>query len=83
MHWRKSFSNFRKVSKEKKGKLFPEEIVQHLMKQIIHALKYIHGKELIHGDIKLQSIFINFKNEEDKEDLDMMKATVKIAHLKK
>ena len=68
---------------EKKGKPFPEEIVQHLMKQIIHALKYIHGKELIHGDLKLQSIFINFETEKDKEDLDMMKATVKIAHFRK
>lgn len=62
---------------EKNGKPFPEKIVQYLMKQIINGIKYIHRKELIHGDLKLQSIFIIFNNDKDKEKLDMMKATVK------
>jgi len=68
---------------EKNGKPFSEKIVQYLMKQIINGIKYIHRKELIHGDLKLQSIFIIFNNDKDKEELDMMKATVKIAHFKK
>ena len=68
---------------EKNGKPFPEKIIQYLMKQIINGIKYIHSKELIHSDLKLQSIFIIFNNDKDKEELDMMKATVKIAHFKK
>ena len=64
--------------KEKYGKPFSEEIVQYLMRQIIDAFKYIHSKKVIHRDIKLENIFINFETEKDKEELNMMKATVKI-----
>ena len=63
---------------EKNGHPFTQEIVQHLMRQIIDAFKYIHGKKVIHRDIKLENILLNFESEEDKEDLNMMKAQVKI-----
>ena len=62
----------------KYGKPFSQEIVQHLMRQIIDAFKYIHGLKIIHRDIKLDNILLNFDNEEDKENLNMMKATAKI-----
>jgi serine/threonine-protein kinase ULK/ATG1 len=60
------------------GKPFSQEIVQHLMRQIIDAFKYIHGLKIIHRDIKLDNILLNFDNEEDKENLNMMKAKFKI-----
>ena len=63
---------------QKNGKPFSEEIVQYLMRQIIDAFKYIHGLKIIHRDIKLENILLNFENEEDKKNLNMMKATVKI-----
>ena len=63
---------------EKYGKPFSEEIVQYLMRQIIDAFKYIHSQRVIHRDIKLENILINFETEKDKEELNMMKATVKI-----
>ena len=63
---------------EKYGKPFSQEIVQHLMRQIISAFKYIHGQKIIHRDIKLDNILIKFDTEKDKEDLNMMQATVKI-----
>ena len=63
---------------EKYGKPFSQEIVQHLMKQIIDAFKYIHGLKIIHRDIKLDNILLNFDTEKDKENLNMMKATAKI-----
>ena len=63
---------------EKYKKPFSEEIVQYLMRQIIDAFKYIHSKRVIHRDIKLENILINFESEKDKEELNMMKATVKI-----
>ena len=37
--------------KQKFGKPFSEEIVQHLMRQIINAFQYIHNKGIIHKDI--------------------------------
>ena len=57
---------------------FSEEIVQYLMRQIIHALYYIHGKKIIHRDLKLDNIMVHFDNEEDKKCLNMMKAKVKL-----
>ena len=62
----------------KYGSPFPEEIVQHFMRQIINAFKYIHKQRLIHRDIILDNILLNFETEEDKNNLNLMKATVKI-----
>jgi len=63
---------------EKYGTAFPEELVQHFMRQIIDAFKYIHGKKIIHRDVKLSNILLHFDNEEDKKNLNLMKAQVKI-----
>ena len=60
------------------GKAFSEEIVQYLMKQIIDALKYLHGLHIIHRDLKLENILVNFKNQNDKSFLNMYGAEVKI-----
>ena len=62
----------------KNGTAFPEELVQHFMRQIIDAFKYIHGKKIIHRDVKLDNILLHFENEEDKKNFNLMKAQVKI-----
>ena len=67
-----------KKYQEKFGKPFSQEIVQHIMRQIIDAFKYIHEKKVVHRDIKLDNILINFESEKDAEELNMMKAHVKI-----
>ena len=62
----------------KYGKAFPEEIVQHLMRQIVDAIKFIHNKNIIHRDLKLENIMANFDNENDKASCNMMKAKIKL-----
>ena len=37
-------------------KPFPEDLIQHLMKQIIDAVSYLHFNKIIHRDLKLDNI---------------------------
>ena len=68
----------KKYQSKHNGKAFPEEIVQYLMKQIVDAIRYIHSKRIIHRDLKLENIMVSFNNDYDKNNLNMMKAIIKI-----
>ena len=48
------------------------------MRQIVQALIYIHDRNIIHRDLKLENIMVSFDSERDKEELNMMKANIKI-----
>ena len=47
-------------------KPFSEDIVQYLMKQIVGALYYLHFNKIIHRDLKLDNILVNFPTDYDK-----------------
>ena len=73
-----SLSDCLKKYQNKTGKPFTQEIVQFLMKQIINVMKYIHSVGIIHRDLKLDNILVNFDSEYDKNNTNMMKSTIKI-----
>ena len=57
---------------------FPEDIVQHIMRQIVSAVQYLHLNRIIHRDLKLDNILVNFASDYDKQTLNLKNCQVKI-----
>lgn len=62
--------------KDKTG--LSEEIVQHIMKQVVNALDYLSNKKIMHRHITLDNLMINYENEEDKKNNNILKGTIKL-----
>lgn len=62
----------------KTGKPFPEKYIQHLMKQILLGVKYLHDNGIIHRDLKLNNILLKYKNNYDLNNINILSAQAKI-----
>ena len=74
----KSLANCLELYQDKYNKPFTEEIVQYLMKQIVSAIRYLHKNTILHRDLKLDNILVNFEDEKDRKSLNMLKSQVKL-----
>ena len=63
---------------ETNNRALPEEIVQHIMRQIIEVFRYLYNKKIMHRHINLRHILINYENDEDREKNDIMKGKIKL-----
>jgi len=63
---------------EENKEAFPENIVQYIMRQIMDAIRYLHKNKILHRDLKLDNVLINYENEKDKTENNIMKGEIKI-----
>jgi len=58
---------------------FTEEIVQYLMRQILNGLSFLHSKNIIHRDLRLDNLLVYFNSDKDKASLNMLNSKIKIS----
>ena len=71
-------SNYEKYFK-KYGNPFSERIVQKVLKDIFKGLYYLHRNNIVHNDIKLGNILVQYNDENDKKNLNLYSAKYKIS----
>ena len=63
----------------KYGNYLKEEIVQHIISQILNGLQCLHAHQVVHHDIKPANILLNYDNEKDLNDMNFLKCKFKIS----
>ena len=62
----------------KHGNPFSEKIIQHIMKQLVESVNYIYSKNIIHHDLRLENILLNYNTKEDKDNFNILNSEIKI-----
>ena len=73
-----TLENFLEKYKSKYNNSPSEEIVQYIMRQIIEGIKYLHNKHIIYRAVNLANIMINYEDENDRINNNIMKGKIKI-----
>ena len=69
--------NFNKY-KFKYGKNFDEKIVQHILRQLVEVIAFLHSKGIVHRDLKSENILLNYNTKEAKDNIDILNSELKL-----
>jgi serine/threonine protein kinase len=64
--------------KKNNNNILPENIIRKIIKDVLNGLSCLHRNYIIHHDIKLQNILVFFDNEEDLNNLNLIKSHYKL-----
>lgn len=56
-----------------------EELCQYLLRQIALGLQAMHNLNIVHRDLKPGNVLLHYENEQDRREMNLLKAKVKIA----
>ena len=59
-------------------KPFNEKIVQHIMRQLVDTVNFLHSKQIVHRDLKLENILLNYNTKEAKDNIDVLHSELKL-----
>ena len=62
----------------KYGKPFSEKIIQHIIRQIVKVVSFLHSKNIVHRDLKLENMLLNYHSKEAKDNLDILHSDLKL-----
>ena len=71
---KENFDNY----KRKFGNPFSEKIVQHIARQLIETINFLHERQIVHRDLKLENILLNYNTKKAKDDLDILHSDLKL-----
>ena len=72
-------SFIQKLDEKKNRNSLNEEEIQKILKDILYGLSCLHRNSIVHNDIKLENILLNFNTEEDLNNLNVKNCTFKIS----
>ncbi len=58
--------------------LLNEEEVQYIMKQVINIVKYLHDKKIVHRNLIIDNLLLNYESEKDLIEKNLLKAKIKL-----
>ena len=52
--------------------------IEHIMRQLVDTVNFLHSKQIVHRDLKLENILLNYSTKEAKDNIDVLHSELKL-----